>query len=109
MFPDVQCQIEAFKEWRIHGAPFQSGFGVDTEKIFENEMEWSGFGLQLITWSGFGAKNCNVKTSSPPPAGVDLGGVSPMPPPKKKATKRWQNWTVLSVGIKMKTRYFSSG
>ena len=26
------------------------------EEIFENKMEWSGFGLQITAWSGFGAK-----------------------------------------------------
>ena len=57
MSPKAWCsQAKAFMEWIIHGAPFQSGYGVDMEKIFENEMKWSGFGLQLITWSGFGAK-----------------------------------------------------
>ena len=36
--------VEAFMEWRIHGAPFRSEYGVDMEEIFENRMEWSGFG-----------------------------------------------------------------
>ena len=26
------------------------------DEIFENKMELSGFGLQMITWSGVGAK-----------------------------------------------------
>ena len=49
--------VEVFIEWRIRGEWIRSGYGVDMEKIFENKMELSGFGLWMITWSGIGAKH----------------------------------------------------
>ena len=33
-----------------------NGYGADMEEYFENEMEWSGSGLRMVTWSGDGAK-----------------------------------------------------
>ena len=29
---------------------------MDLEEYFENEMDWSGSGLGMVTWSGDGAK-----------------------------------------------------
>ena len=34
----------------------ESGYGLDMEDYFENEMEWIGSGLGMVIWSGDGAK-----------------------------------------------------